>query len=147
MGRWLAVALLSVSAIGGCVTREPELMSAAPKTLSLPDLAKQIGVELPRDSELIGSDQETGIDRAVQAKVAIPPGALATFLKRLNLSEENFSEDNRYLLGKNKGWWNPSGTFPLPTAQVSMPSVRYLNIGLDRRDPSRVVLFLLWHEA
>jgi hypothetical protein len=147
MRRWFMVALLCASTFAGCRTREAERMSVAPKAMSLSDLAKQIGVEFPPGSDLIGSEQDSGIDRAVQAKVAIPPSALATFLERLKLTGENFSEDDRYLLGENAGWWDPAGTYPLPTAQISLAPSRYLNVGLDRRDPRHVVLYLMWHEA
>ena len=115
--------------------------------MSLDELSQQMGIVLPPGTELLAVSGENGIDDAVFAKVALEADSLTSFLSRLQLSEPDFSEDKRYLLGPDDGSWDPRRAASLPTAQVERPNGAFLNVGLDRSNPARPIVFLMWHET
>ena len=69
------------------------------------------------------------------------------FLSHAPLSEIDFSEDKRYLLGPDDDWWDPERPESPPTAQAALPNAEFLNVGVDRSDPARFVLYLMWHQT
>lgn len=64
-----------------------------------------------------------------------------------SLAQVDFTEDKRYLLGPDEGWWDPERPASLPTAQAALPNGEYLNVGADRGDQARIVVYLMWHQT
>jgi len=140
-------ALVCLCVLGACQAKETQHVGIAPTEVSLSELASRIGFELPPHTELLGSSKENGIDEAVLAKVVIRVDEWPEFLKHAALSDADFVESKRYLLGNNNGWWDPERAAVLPTAQTEVAAGRYLNVGVDRSGPGRIVLYLMWHET
>ncbi|CAD7850575.1 MAG: hypothetical protein [Olavius algarvensis Gamma 1 endosymbiont] len=87
------------------------------------------------------------MDDALFVKVAFGTQGWATFVLSPSLAEAYFTEDKRYLLGPDEGRWDPGRPASLPTAQVALPNGEYLNVGVDRGDPARIVVYLMWHQT
>lgn len=103
------------------------------------------GLALPEGTEVLGLEQDGAIDSHLSAKLAFAPMALERFLASLALAPDAFAERSRYYLGTNQGWWDPETPPALPTAQTRLAPGRVLNLGIDRRDPQRPVVYLFWH--
>ncbi len=103
------------------------------------------GLALVGDPEVLGLEEDGAIDSSLSAKLAFAPAALEQFLASLALAPDAFAETRRYFLGTNQGWWDPETPPALPTAQTELAPGRILNIGIDRRDPQRPVVYLFWH--
>ena len=115
--------------------------------MDLKALSEKVGLVFPAGTELLGVRGESGMDEALFAKVAIGAADWAAFLTRSPFEEADFDEGKRYLLEPDNGWWDPESVPSLPTAQAPLPESRYLNVGVDRRDPARFVVYLMWHET
>lgn len=103
------------------------------------------GLDLPEGTELLGIDDDGAIDSHLSAKLAFAPAALDQLLASLGLAPDAFADTSRYFLGTNQGWWDPETPPALPTAQIELAPGRILNIGIDRRDPQRPIVYLFWH--
>jgi hypothetical protein len=131
----------------GCHAKETDQLPQVPRDVTLSELSKRIGLELPAGTELVGSARESGIDEAVRAKIALSPDGWSELLTRAALSETDFTDEKRYLLGKNDGWWDPERVTSLPAAQAEVAPGRFLDLGVDRSESSRILVYLLWHET
>jgi hypothetical protein len=104
-----------------------------------------IGIQLPPGTTVIQHAGASDSDALLRAKLAMGPEQFSTFLSTLSLTTDAFEDDKRYLLGTNDGWWNPEDPAALLTAQLQLRDAEVLNIGVDRTDPQRPLVFLLWH--
>jgi hypothetical protein len=103
------------------------------------------GLDLPPETGVVGVEEGGAIDSHLSAKLALAPSALEQFLASLGLAPDAFAEGRRYFLGTNQEWWDPQAPPALPTAQIELSPGRILNIGIDRSDPQRSVVYLFWH--
>lgn len=103
------------------------------------------GLKLPPGTTVIQYASASDSDALLRAKLAMSPEQLGAFLGTLALATDAFQEDRRYLLGTNDGWRNPKDPAALPTAQLQLRDAKVLNVGVDRTDPQRPLIFLLWH--
>lgn len=103
------------------------------------------GLSLPEETEVLGIEEGGAIDSHLAAKLALAPPALEQWLASLPLVPDAFEDARRYFLGTNQGWWDPETPAALPTAQMELAPGRILNIGIDRADPERAVVYLFWH--
>lgn len=103
------------------------------------------GLALPEDTEVLGVEEGGAIDSHLSAKLALAPPALEQWLASLALAPDAFEDASRYFLGTNQGWWDPETPAALPTAQIELAPGRILNIGIDRSDSQRSVVYLFWH--
>ncbi|MCP5119956.1 MAG: hypothetical protein GY953_54860 [bacterium] len=115
--------------------------------MNLDELSGKLGLRFPVDTELLAVTAESGMDDALFVKVAFGVDGWDFFLSHAALSEADFSEDRRYLLGPDDDWWNPEQPASLPTAQAQLPNGEFLNVGVDRSDPARLILYLMWHQT
>lgn len=139
--RWaLLVPLLLI--LIGCEVGTPEA-----KGMTLDELSDKLGLTFPQGTELLAVSSESGIDDALFAKLSMAPESWSAFLSEVPLTEADFSEDKRYLLGPNDGSWAPEQPSSLPTAQAGLANNEFLNVGVDRSDPARLIVYLMWHQT
>ncbi|WP_133513008.1 hypothetical protein [Candidatus Thiosymbion oneisti] len=115
--------------------------------MGLDELAAKLGLRFPADTELLGVRSEQGMDDALFAKVTFGAQGWAAFVLSASLTEADFTEDKRYLLGPDEDWWDPERPASLPTAQAALPNAEYLNVGVDRGDGARILVYLMWHQT
>ena len=116
--------------------------SGANALTEIEDLTK---VRFPAGATLIHHDRARDSDALVRAKLRMTVEQWSSFQAALQLHVDAFSEDKRYLLGINDGWWNPAEVAMLPTAQIQLPDAKVLNLGVDRSDPQQLLVYLVWH--
>ena len=108
-------------------------------------IAAAIGLSLPGEARVVAMAEDGAIDSVLAAKLVMPPEAAERLLARVGLTETGLTDRQRYLLGSDRGGYDPDSVPVLPTGQVRLAPGRVLNLGLDRRDPERWVVYLLWH--
>lgn len=137
---WVLISLLL--AVASCDRGAPDVSD-----ISLDELSAKLGLWFPADTVLLEVRAERGLDDALFAKIAFRVGGWGRFVRSASLSEADFTEDKRYLLGPDVGAWDPERPVSLPTAQSQLSNGAYLNIGVDRHDPIQVFVYLMWHET
>ena len=111
-------------------------------------LSKKIGIALPNDTEVLFlSDDDSGIDGLVRAKLAMTPEQWKSFVANTPLAKEEFTEQKRYQLGPDGGDWDPQRKRKLPTAQAELADAKVIYAGVDDSDAERTVVYLVWHET
>lgn len=142
------IVLMMVVTLFACSCSSGEnSMNTAAKSAQLQEIESFTGLEFPEGITLLRYEREMESDALIRAKFNFSPSQWASFLKRLPLDPDTFDDDQRYLLGANHGWWNPQDAEHLPTAQANLPGAQVLDIGVDRSDPQRLVVFLVWHRT
>ena len=109
--------------------------------------SKKMQISFPPGTRVLCDQDEAGMDSALSLKVEIPGDRWEAFLAGSPFRGKDFRSEARYLLGPDDGSWDPSRPSDLPTAQVRLMSGAYLNMGVDRTDPVKAVLYLFWHET
>lgn len=79
--------------------------------------------------------------------LTFPPFAAVEAIrnKTFQLEPSDFSEEKRYPLGPDRGWWNPNALGSLPTAQVMFDNGMVLNLAYQDIEENRVTVFLVIH--
>jgi hypothetical protein len=111
----------------------------------LSEIAAELGLQFPAGCDVRGYSAVSGIDSAWRLKLECDTGTRQEFLSQPIFGESEFLDSERYLLGDNEEWWNPADPDTLPTAQVSLPGNRYLNVGVTEHGQARFTLYLMWH--
>jgi hypothetical protein len=146
-----AVALLICAS--ACDNRQGEVgvkpaRPATPASSSanaLGEVERLTGLRFPEGVVLVRYERASDSDALVRARLTMTPTQWAAFLAALSVAANAFEEEKRYLLGTNEGWWTPKGPAQLPTAQVRRPDAKVLDLGVDRSDPQRLQVYLVWH--
>jgi hypothetical protein len=138
------LALLLLVPAHACNTGAPILGPERPST-PLSEIEKHTGVMFPYGATVIRHDIDLRSDALIRAKLVVTHAQWQGLLGCARLSPSDFEEGRRYLLGINDGWWNPRDPRQLPTAQQSLPGAKYLNVGIDRSDPERILVYFMWH--
>lgn len=138
-----ALLILGLSGCDGRGDRTGVVMSDE----RLADLAGKMRLTLPPDIRVLGVRELGGLDDAVFLKIEFVKEQWDPFLAASPMRDEEFSEERRYLLGPDEGWWDPGRPQALPTAQVYLPRGEVLNMGVDRSDPAKIVVYLMWHQT
>jgi hypothetical protein len=138
------VAMLLPAGAHACNTGAPVLGPERPST-PLSEIEKHTGVLFPYGATVLRYDIDLRSDALIRAKLVVTHAQWQGLLGCAKLSPDAFEEAQRYLLGPNDGWWDPKEPRQLPTAQQRLPGVKVLNIGVDRSDPERILVFLMWH--
>ena len=84
------------------------------------------------------------MDEAIRAKLEMSEADWKSFASGLGLSEDDLEPENRAYLGRDSGWWDPGSVPGLVAVQIQLPNAEALNVGLDRRNPARFVVYLFW---
>jgi hypothetical protein len=113
----------------------------------LADLAGKMRLTFPPGMRVLGVRETVGFDNAVFLKIEFGNEQWDRFLAASPMRDEEFSDERRYLLGANEDWWDPGRPQELPTAQTYLPQGKVLNMGIDRGDPAKAVVYLMWHET
>lgn len=114
---------------------------------SLSKIAAITTLSLPADTLVLGLSEDGAIDSFLNAKLSLNLDELRVLFESVDLSDDDFEESKRYLLGQNNDWWNPQTPEFLPTAQTTIAPGRILNLGVDRSDSARPVVYMLWHST
>ena len=146
---WSAPSALLLAAcllILGCHDREaPHLEPTSGAALQ--QLSAKLGFAIPSGAEILGISDERGLDDATFAKLRLGSEDWSRFLAAAELSDGDFSEDRRYLLGPDTQWWDPSRPPSLRTAQKQLPNGEFLNVGVDPSGADGVRVYLMWHQT
>ncbi|MBU4263925.1 MAG: hypothetical protein KKC76_18875 [Proteobacteria bacterium] len=146
MARFLLISAWLALLLSGCGD------SAAQKEIRMNDkkttvLAAKMQLVLPPNAVILGIRETNGLDNSAFLKVQFDKDQWDQFLDASPLRSEEFSDERRYLLGPNDGWWDPERPKVLPTAQAHLAEGKVLNMGVDQSDTSKVVVYLMWHET
>jgi hypothetical protein len=145
-----SVVLLGVCAALGCKARENEegrmnAKNEAPVPVSVSQLGKELGLEFPPSTRVLGVLRSNGMDDAVRVKLELAASELPAFLERTQIDGAAFRPGTRGMLGPDKDFWDPHQSQSLRTAQVARPNARSLNVGIDDSQGDRVVAYLMEH--
>ena len=110
-------------------------------------VGSKMNLTFPADTRVLGVNESHGIDDAVFLKVEISRVAWPKFLASSPFKEGDFAEDKRYLLEPDQGWWDPTAPQKLPTAQTYLPGAKVLNMGVDKSNNQKVIVYLFWHST
>ena len=113
------------------------------------DLAKwetRMQVRFPNGATPTGIQMETGMDNAVYLKVQMPAAAWPRFVETSPVNPLDLSDEKRFFLGPDNGWWDPGQRKKVPTGQASLPDGSVLNMGVYSDGTDRVDVYLMWHE-
>jgi hypothetical protein len=113
----------------------------------LTELSSKIGLTFPPGTQVLGVRELRGQDDAILLKVKLGKDQWGSFLASSPFKDKIFSEGKRYLLGPNDDWWNPKQPETLPTAQAALPNAKILNLGVDQKDSTEVIVYVMWHET
>lgn len=108
-------------------------------------LSAKMWINFPSGTRFLGVRETVGLDDAIFLKIEFDKEQWDHFIATSLLQDEEFSDERRYLLGPNEGWWDPERPQALPTAQAYLPQSKVLNMGVDRSDPTKIVIYLMWH--
>jgi hypothetical protein len=140
--------LILVAVLFACGSHHgEESMNAATQSAQLQEIESFTGLRFPKGVTLIHYEREMESDALIRAKFVFTPSQWQSFLSQSPLDPDTFEDEQRYLLGSNFAWWDPQGPEQLPTAQAHLPDARVLNVGVDRSDPQRFVVFFIWHRT
>lgn len=106
-------------------------------------LGKQLGLQLPPGTQVVGVETESGIDDAVFAKLRIPTTRSAEFLKSCGVTR--FESGAADLLGPDRGFWDPHQAKALKVGDVMLQSARGLVIGVDDAPVDALVVYVMNH--
>lgn len=137
--------LLTGAAVFGAAEPQAAEVTVADQPQAIRAIETATKLRLPEGTVVIGFEEGGAIDSYLSAKLTMPAPALAEWLRVLAIAPDAFSENSRYFLGTNEGWWDPEAPAELPTAQTDLAPGRILNIGIERSDPERPVVYLFWH--
>jgi hypothetical protein len=120
---------------------------AGSKTTSaqLTDLGREVGLEFPPETRVVGVTRERGIDDLVEMKVEMTPSALVGFLARSPIRPEDFHTGEQGLFGSDHDWWDPNQAARLRAGQANLPNARFLNIGYDDAHAGTVIVYIVNH--
>jgi hypothetical protein len=142
----MALMVLAVLLACSCNSGE-NTMNTATQSDQLLEIESYTGLKFPQDSKLIYYEREMESDALIRAKFSFTPSQWQTFSKQLPMDPDTFEDEQRYLLGANSSNWNPQDTKQLPTSQALLPDGQVLDVGVDRTNPERFVVFLVWHRT
>ncbi len=140
------VAMVLFTTAHACDTGAPILKPEQPSS-PLAEIQKFTGTLFPYGATVIRYERQMESDALIRAKLFVTPAQWQGFLGCARLEPDAFEEEKRYLLGSNTDWWNPRDSRQLPTAQARLPGARVLNVGVDRSDPERILVFFVWHRT
>ena len=130
------------------VERHAEPTGSAASQQRLAQMGSRVGLTFPPSARLLTtSSSDRGLDDAVHAKVEMTAVDYAEFIAASPLAAEPFVAEKRFMLGKNRGDWDPETPPALPTAQVRLPNASVINLGVDRSGGASVVVYVFWHET
>jgi hypothetical protein len=149
VGLVVAMVLAALSACdkpqGEPPVNAPTSAPASSGVSALQQIEQTTGIRFPEGAALLQLARASDSDLLIRAKLAMTPAQWTAFLATLTLPADAFEEEKRYLLGTNDGWWNPKDPTSLPTAQLTLPDAKVLNVGVDRTDPQRLQVYFVWH--
>lgn len=108
-------------------------------------LQQESGISLPDDAEVIRFEKIAGSDLLIRSQVVLDKAAFESWLATFELKAGDFSEEKRYLLGPDTGWWDPTSVDSLPTAQVMFENGTVLNLAYSDIDANQVKVYLVFH--
>lgn len=144
MHRCIATIVALVSLVCAC-ERRPGQRGSGPNAMTVNSLGAKLNLSFPEDARLLGVREMSGFDDALFAKVEFTSDRYDSFLASSPFGAADFAEERRYLLGESDTFWDPKSPSQLPTAQTRLPNGRVLNMGIDRSEPNKVVIYLMWH--
>lgn len=146
MNHRVAAQVLTVAILlAGCGGGSREAGDSEMSDFDLAGFGQETGLAFPAGTEVLTTRGVAGIDDAQYVKLRIPAADWPSFLASSPLAEEEFVDENRYLLGPDEGAWDPSTVGTLPTAQFVTGEGRALNLGYDDSAGDTVTAYVMWH--
>ena len=140
----ILAALLAAGCGGGAEPASDKKENAMMQEVDLAAIGRELGLALPPSCRVLGYSAEAGIDEAWRLKLGCSPAETSRLLAEPPLQGLELLDSERYLLGPDEDWWNPSDPESLPTGQIELSGARFLNIGVADSGAERT-LYLMWH--
>jgi len=144
----IVCAVLAVLGSAGCERSGGEA-TLARESISADELGRAINFPLPSDARVLRWEKHQGMDEAINAKLEMPATAWASFFASLGVEDEDLSTERLSPLGSDEAWWgdHPRSIPGIAAVQIQLPNAESLNVGVDRRDPDRVIVYLFWFQT
>lgn len=149
--KWLLITLLTIW-VAACGNETSSTKNNANNEVvvtqeTLKKLEHEWKIQFPSSTQILGFSHEPAMDSMARLQFSVSRADVAKFVASSPLAEEEFEDDNRYLLGPDVEWWAPSKPAKLPTAQAYINGSEVLNVGMDQVDSEHTVIYILWHET
>jgi hypothetical protein len=108
-------------------------------------LGKQLGLQLPAGTQVLGVETESAIDDAIFAKLRIPAERSGEFIKSCGVTR--FRPGGANLLGPDHGFWDPHHATALRVGDVPLPTTRGLVVAIDESSPEALIVYVMNHST
>jgi hypothetical protein len=152
--RWsLWLGLPAFLVVIGCAkenSRETHMSTSPPppakhSNKELDALSKELKLEFPAGSRLIGVHREPGGERYVHAKLVMTASGWSRFQQTSPVKVETMDPGTGGFLGPDDGFWDPHAAKNLRTGQVQRGPGVALSIGFDASKPDEVMVYVVEH--
>jgi hypothetical protein len=140
----LGLSLMAGWALASCKNRIGTHMTTKPAD-TLQDIGKELGLQFPPGTRLLGVRREAGIDDWLGVKIELSAAEWPGFLACTPINPESFRAGERGFLGADSGFWDPHQAKKLRTAQAPMPNARAFNLGYDDSAATSVIVYIVNH--
>jgi hypothetical protein len=103
------------------------------------------GIPLPQNTQVLHWEEVSGSDKLVRAVLAMGRADFHQWTSGYNLAADDFSNERRYLLGPNTGWWDVNIPSSLPTAQIMFDNSTALNVAYTETSNDQFKVYWLFH--
>jgi len=144
----VVITCIALASLAGEGCEQNEGRPGVQELISATDLGIAMNIAIPPTVRVLRYQKWQGIDESIQAMLEMSESEWQAFASGLDIKDEDLTpEDVVYLLGSDGDWWDPGSVPGLVGIQIVLPNLEALNIGVDRRDPSRTVVYLAWHQT
>lgn len=142
------VVLLGLCATLGCEGRNigegrMNAKNEAPESPS--QLSRELGLEFPPSTRVLGVLRSNGMDDAIRVKLEIGAREFPSFLEQTQIDRAALRPGTRGMLGPDRDFWDPHQSQALRTGQVARPNARSLNLGFDDSRGDVVIAYVMEH--
>jgi hypothetical protein len=111
--------------------------------VSIEQLGKRLGLQLPPGTQVVGVENESGLDDAIFAKLRVPSAYSQQFIRECGVTrlEPHLAD----LLGPDRGFWDPHQANKLKVGDIPQASTRGLVIGVDESHADALVVYVMNH--
>ena len=142
---FILAAVACFPSVLACNTGEPAQHRESPRPESLAALGKELNLQFPASTRVIGVRRANGMDDIVRVKLEMASSDLPSLIAQTHIDPASFYPGTRGLMGSDKGFWDPNHAPALRTGQVKRPDARALNVGVDDSRPDVAVVYLVEH--
>lgn len=134
--------------VGAPSSRSATLTRQSESTETLKELSKQLGVQFPVGTRLLGVVRDAGgMDSSLRVKVQMPFNAFSGFFEQTPVSAEFSRPGTRGLFGSDSGFWDPHNAKALKSWQSLGENGMVFNLGVSQESPDTTVVYLVLHST